>query len=243
MATTKNIAITINNGLDYDTLYPTCNLANYIGTLPITATSGTLPISRGGTNSVSAGGSLYNLINGATALASTNLATGDYIGIGDVSASTGKKVTLTNLATYLSTIMSSGSEVKEAHGYYTGTGTFSTSYNYTFSIGFIPNIFIIATDSASYAGLSTFINSYGNAPGEAIFFPLQTGSGSMVYTVKWVNASKTYLLYLDFVWGSTDLSFSVFDDSSDSTASDSIKAEGIFNYRNTQYNWLALSFT
>lgn len=44
---------------------------------------------------------LYDMINNGTALTSSTLATGDYIAIGDVSNSTGAKITVNNLANFL----------------------------------------------------------------------------------------------------------------------------------------------
>lgn len=64
-------------------------------------TSGTLAIARGGTNATSGAAAIYQLTNPATALASTGLASGDYLPVLDTSASTGKKVTLANLTAYL----------------------------------------------------------------------------------------------------------------------------------------------
>ena len=64
-------------------------------------TSGTLAIDRGGTGQASAPAGLNALISGSSALASTDLAGGDYIALQDVSASTGKKITIANLAAYL----------------------------------------------------------------------------------------------------------------------------------------------
>lgn len=152
MATTKNIAITINNGTDYDTLYPTVNLANYTGTLPLTATTGTLAVSRGGTGGTTGAAGLYNLVNPCGALTNTGVATGDYFPMLDTSATTGKKITLANLTTYLSGQISGS--VKTASGSYTGTGvipTVRTSYK-TFTLGFKPCLFYLTNADALMDG-------------------------------------------------------------------------------------------
>ena len=75
--------------------------ANILVASPRPGVTGTLPLANGGTGKTTAPLALYALINGSTALASTGLADTDVIGIGDVSAATGKKVTLANLASYL----------------------------------------------------------------------------------------------------------------------------------------------
>lgn len=66
-----------------------------------TNVTGVVAVANGGTGKNTAPLGLYNLINGSAALASNGLATGDFIPLGDVSASTGKKVTLANLVSYL----------------------------------------------------------------------------------------------------------------------------------------------
>lgn len=43
---------------------------------------------------------LYDMITSGSALTATTLASGDYIGIGDVSATTGKKITINNLINF-----------------------------------------------------------------------------------------------------------------------------------------------
>ena len=60
-----------------------------------------IPITGGGTGKNTAPLGLYALVNGSSALTSAGLADGDYIPIGDVSATTGKKVTLANLVLYI----------------------------------------------------------------------------------------------------------------------------------------------
>jgi hypothetical protein len=64
-------------------------------------TTGVLPIARGGTNGSTAAAAMYSLINGTSTLTSIGLMEGDYIGFADVSATTGRKVTLAELVKYI----------------------------------------------------------------------------------------------------------------------------------------------
>ena len=57
----------------------------------------TVPLTKGGTGQTSAAKGLYALINGATAITAANVADTDYIGLDDVSATTGKKVLVSEL--------------------------------------------------------------------------------------------------------------------------------------------------
>ena len=61
------------------------------GTLD-TARLPTVPLTKGGTGQTTAAKGLYALINGATAITAANVADTDYVGLDDVSATTGKKV-------------------------------------------------------------------------------------------------------------------------------------------------------
>jgi len=76
------------------------------GASDISITLPTITVANGGTGATTGAGATYNLINPMTALASTGLADGDYFPLLDTSAATGKKVTLGNLATYISGSMS-----------------------------------------------------------------------------------------------------------------------------------------
>ena len=64
-----------------------------IARLPVT------PLTNGGTGQTTAAKGLYALINGATAITAANIADTDYIGLDDVSATTGKKVLVSELKT------------------------------------------------------------------------------------------------------------------------------------------------
>ena len=57
----------------------------------------TVPLTKGGTGQTSAAKGLHALINGATAITAANVADTDYIGLDDVSATTGKKVLVSEL--------------------------------------------------------------------------------------------------------------------------------------------------
>lgn len=101
-----------------------------------------ISVANGGTGKTSEADALYALINGAAALTSSGLATGDYIPIGDVSATTGKKVTLANLAAFLS---GSGG-LRIATGSYAGDGGTSKTIN----IGFTPKFVAITVDGSEF---------------------------------------------------------------------------------------------
>ena len=113
------------NGTDYDSIYLAANVESVVGgpvgvgnggtgqttlalarnALGLGNTTSYVPIANGGTNGNTGAKAIYNLTNPCSALTSSTLATGDYIPLLDASASTGKKVTVTNLITYLKSIM------------------------------------------------------------------------------------------------------------------------------------------
>lgn len=101
------------------------------------AITGILSLARGGTGQSTAAKALHALINGASTLSSTTIATGDYIPVSDVSAATGKRITLANLAAALG-----GGVVV---GTYTGTGNSDTlgSLDRTITLGFKPKAVVI----------------------------------------------------------------------------------------------------
>ena len=114
----------------------------------------TVPLTRGGTGQTSAAKSLYALINGATALAATGLAAGDYIGVGDVSATTGKKVTLHDLAAYL---VPAGGGAKIETGSYLGTGTGGKDNPQSITFSFAPKLVFMLGDIAPNGGKELFL--------------------------------------------------------------------------------------
>ena len=61
----------------------------------------TVPVAKGGTGQTTAAKGLYALINGATAITAASVADTDYIGLDDVSATTGKKMLISELKTLL----------------------------------------------------------------------------------------------------------------------------------------------
>lgn len=100
---TSSSCVLLSNGSylsDYEN-YVTGNSVASHNQSASTITSGTLGLARGGTNATSGAAAIYQLTNPASALASTGLASGDYLPVLDTSASTGKKVTLANLTAYL----------------------------------------------------------------------------------------------------------------------------------------------
>lgn len=85
---------------------------------PASGLTGTVAIANGGSGATTAAAALYAFVNGSTALTSSGIADGDYIAICDVSAATGKKITVANLRTALGSSGGSGGGV--AVGTYTG---------------------------------------------------------------------------------------------------------------------------
>ena len=72
--------------------------ASFNGTTNVSpGVTGTLGLGNGGTGKTTAPLSLYALINGSSAITGASLADTDVIGVGDVSAATGKKVTIAEL--------------------------------------------------------------------------------------------------------------------------------------------------
>ncbi len=79
--------------------------------------TGTLPVRNGGTGSATATAALYKLVNDSAALDSGGLAEGDLVPIGDVSASSGKKITLANFVSFISgKIAAAGSAIADRLG-------------------------------------------------------------------------------------------------------------------------------
>ncbi|MCI8525598.1 MAG: hypothetical protein HFF17_06675 [Oscillospiraceae bacterium] len=115
--------------------------ASFDGTGNITpGVTGTLPTANGGTGGTTSAAAIYNLISALTALTSTGLATGDYLPLLDASATTGKKVTLTNLKTWLQK-QNIGARI--ATGSYTGTGTYGASNPCSLTFDFVPRFLAI----------------------------------------------------------------------------------------------------
>lgn len=81
---------------------------------------------------------LYAQVNGQTAMSYTDLSASDYIGVADVSATTGKKILVSNLVTYLQNNLGYG---QFASGYYAGTGTYGQSNPTSVSFPFAPKLF------------------------------------------------------------------------------------------------------
>lgn len=84
-------SVTVDSAPTSGSLNPVSSNGTYM------AVHATKPMNEGGTGATSGANGLYNLINAATAISSSEIADGDYIGVDDVSASTGKKITVANL--------------------------------------------------------------------------------------------------------------------------------------------------
>ena len=70
----------------------------------------TVPLTKGGTGQTTGAKGLYALINAASALTNTTIASGDYIALLDVSGTTGGKITLANLLAYMQSNISAGAK-------------------------------------------------------------------------------------------------------------------------------------
>lgn len=125
-----------------------------------------LPMENGGTFATSGAAGLYNLINAAATLTSSTLASGDYVGVQDVSAGTGKRVTFRNLEIYLHDVLRFA---KRFSGSYTGTGTYgASSPNEITSIPFQPFAVFIAPNDISRIDIGSFAWVYPNNVGRIL---------------------------------------------------------------------------
>ena len=70
----------------------------------------TVPFSKGGTGQTTGAKGLYALVNAASALNNTTIATDDFFALLDASGSTGAKITLANLLAYLRSNISAGAK-------------------------------------------------------------------------------------------------------------------------------------
>lgn len=118
MATIKQRVHRLNSSGTYDTIhYETDSTVvllsngNALSTYESRLTS-TETIANGGTGQTTGPKAIYALTNACSALDSSGLASGDYIPLYDVSATTGKKVTLQNLADYIGDNSSGMKEIK-----------------------------------------------------------------------------------------------------------------------------------
>lgn len=97
--------------------------ADVLAASPRPGVTGTLGLGNGGTGGATAAAAIHNLINGLTSITGANLASGDLIGVDDISASTGKKVALSELLSYIVSNAGIGVET----GSYVGTGTYGVN--------------------------------------------------------------------------------------------------------------------
>lgn len=107
-----------------------------------------MPISKGGTGANTAAAALYALLNGSGALAASGIATGDILALGDISAKTGKKVTLADLMGW----MKNNGSVQIATGSYVGTGTYGVNNPCSLTSPFVPKL--VSLGCVSLASIS-----------------------------------------------------------------------------------------
>ena len=103
----------------------------------------TIPLNKGGTGQTTAAKALYALINGCLSLTEATIASGDYFALLDISATTGKRITLANLCDYLSANLSFPSGANIETGGYTGTGTSGNANRNSLSFAFEPLLVIV----------------------------------------------------------------------------------------------------
>lgn len=126
-------------------------------TLPWTGIAGENPIAKGGTGGATAGSALHNLISGASVLDASGLAGEDRLGVDDVSAGNGKRMTVANLVTYLNANLG---YAKIAHGSYVGTGTAGVDNPTTLTFPFAPVIVWIPSYRTFKASSGKTLNWY-----------------------------------------------------------------------------------
>ena len=151
-------------------------------------TSGAVPVANGGTGATSGAGAIYNITNPATALASSGLAVGDYLPILDTSASTGKKVTLANFATFM------GSQISSSYSYIIVTAPSGTTVTIKNS-----SSTTVGTHTATGSPIATAVTSTGT------YTVSGTKSGSTKSaTVSITTTGQSVSTTLEFGWsGST----------------------------------------
>jgi len=138
------------------------------------AVRSTVPISRGGTGRTSAAAALYALINGASALTGSTVATNDYLPLLDASAATGKKVTLSDLLTFFQ-----GSGVpKMAAGSYTGTGKSGPSNPTSLTFPLTPCFVLIRANAESKYSDAGEYGQFIWCQGLASWFPNRTSTNA-----------------------------------------------------------------
>ncbi len=147
------------------------------------AITGILSLARGGTGQSTAAKALYALINGASTLSSTTIATGDYIPVSDVSASTGKRITLANLAAAL------GGGGGVTFGTYTGNQSFPSSGTYTdmqsINLGFQPKFVLVGQMSFGWQPpLARYVEDYTDVTDVRLAYATPSNSYSSYYGTK-----------------------------------------------------------
>jgi len=182
--------------------------ANVLVASPRPGVTGTLPLGNGGTGKTTAPLALYALINGSTALASTGLADTDVIGIGDVSAATGKKVTLANLKTWLGVGASGDDTVTKSNavgdlvkwaGHWWVVVHRDASYMYlAYYCIYSKTAFGSSTTysgSTIAAACTTFLNSLSSTyQSQAISMTIE-GVSNKIWIPTYTQASSTFLYY------------------------------------------------
>lgn len=193
LSTTPDYAILRNSGAGYDYAHYT---ATDNGALYATAENGipkfgTLPVAQGGTGQTTASAALGALIVNSSALTATELASGDQIGVRDISASgdKGRRTTLANLATFLGT---SGGMLRFGTGSYVGTVEYSdsTSAKGSQTVEFPTEakaILLYPASDSSVFDPQWIVPGCNNIPGAG-----SLGSSGLNLTIDWDGSSATF---------------------------------------------------
>lgn len=158
-----------------------CGFLTDSDSIDTSAISGVLPLTKGGTGQTGAAAALYALLNGSSALSSSAISASDYLAVGDVSAGTAKKITLTNLATAL------GGGV--VFGTYTGNQDFPSSGTYTsmqsISLGFQPKFVLVGQMSFGWQPpLARYVEDYTDVTDVRLAYATPSNPYSSYYGTK-----------------------------------------------------------
>lgn len=177
----KNIEINIlNSSGSYETLYPTTDYNNLLNkpTIP-TVPSLPLSIANGGTAGNSAANAVYNLLQGLSSRTASNVnsyASSTYLGC--YYGSTGYKVPISNLMTYINNNVSSGAKVQNGSFY----GNNGTSASFVCNLS---NPYFVMIQGFNSSGDTSFSGSYKINWG--ITFGVRAGTDSAFYGMTYLT--------------------------------------------------------
>lgn len=131
---------------------------------------------------------LYDEIQNGSALSSTQIASGDYIGIADVSASEGKKITVSNLANFLHSNYFNNSDINKNINYFFTNVYASPGVLNTVLLTANKNIITIFPDESVYSRIPFITISKDNSYIKAFnLYVAQDYSFGGTYTITFYN--------------------------------------------------------